>query len=364
MSRRTVALIFGGRSTEHEISVISARAVAAQIDPGKFSVTPVYIDRHGRWQGTRCSSEILALDLAALLRSDDPGSAAARLDSIAVENASEPFDFRAFQEDADVAFLVLHGSFGEDGRIQGCLETFGIPYTGCGVTASALAMDKELTKLCASAAGIEVADSLTILSNEYFRDPVGACREVEAGFCWPVFVKPASLGSSVGIAKVHHAAELRPALDEACLLDMKVLVEAAISGREIEVAVLGNDEPIASVPGEIVPGSEFYDFEDKYIRNAAKMYIPARLSETESEAVRNAALVVFRALGCRGLSRIDFFVENSTSRIVLNEVNTIPGFTDVSMYPMLMAATGIDFPELVTRLLELALENASDSNNR
>ena len=359
MSRRTVALFFGGKSAEHEISVISARAVASQIDHQEFIVKPVYIGHDGRWHGRACSEEVLATDLAALLRSGTPSSAGERLKAITSKFAEEQFDFTTFQQNTDVAFLVLHGSYGEDGKIQGCLETFGIPYTGCGVTASALAMDKALTKICAMSAGIEVADFLTVLSTEYFRDPQKACDTVASRFPWPVFVKPANLGSSVGISKVHHAGELRSALDEACSLDSKVLVETAISGREIEVAVLGNEDPVASLPGEIVPGSEFYDFEDKYISNAAKLFIPANISETESAAIREAALVVFRALGCSGLSRIDFFLEATTGRVILNEVNTIPGFTDVSMYPMLMAATGIGFPELVRKLILLALENRS-----
>ena len=363
MPRRTVALFFGGKSTEHEISVISARAVAAQIDPREFIVSPVYIDHDGRWHGGSCAEEIIATDLAALLRSGTPASARERLQEITTKFAAERFDFTAFQEGTDVAFLVLHGSYGEDGKIQGCLETFGIPYTGCGVTASALAMDKALTKMCAMSAGIEVADSMTILSTDYFRDPRKACDAVASGFSWPVFVKPANLGSSVGISKVHHAGELQPALDEACRLDSKVLVEAMTSGREIEVAVLGNDAPVASIPGEIVPGSEFYDFEDKYIRNAAQLFIPARISDGEAAAIRDAALIVFRALGCSGLSRIDFFLEDGTGRVVLNEVNTIPGFTDVSMYPMLMAATGVGFPELVRKLILLALDNRTEGQN-
>ncbi len=359
MPRRTVALIFGGKSPEHEISVISARAVAAQIDPQEYAVTPLYISHDGRWHGEECSRKVIGTDLAALLRSGTPDSARARLQEIAEEFADERFDFTAFQENTEVAFLVLHGAYGEDGRIQGCLETFGIPYTGCGVTASALAMDKALTKICAMAAGVEVAEFMTILSADYFRDPAKACDTIAAKFAWPVFVKPANLGSSVGISKVHNNAELRPALDAACGLDSKVLVETSISGREIEVAVLGNEDPLASLPGEIVPGSEFYDFEDKYIRNAAQLFIPARLSDAESSAIRESALAVFRAIGGSGLSRIDFFLENGTGRIVLNEVNTIPGFTDVSMYPMMMAASGIEFQELVDRLIRLALERKS-----
>jgi D-alanine-D-alanine ligase len=363
MPRCTVALIFGGKSAEHEISVISARAVAAQIDPQEFALTPVYIGHDGRWYGGACAREVISTDLAALLRSGTPESAKERLQVITGRFSGEIFDFTAFQQDTDVAFLVLHGSYGEDGKIQGCLETFGIPYTGCGVTASALAMDKALTKICAMHAGIEVADFLTVLSAEYFRDPRKTCDAIAEKFALPVFVKPASLGSSVGIAKVHHAEELKPALDAACLLDAKVLVETAISGREIEVAVLGNDNPLASFPGEIVPGSEFYDFEDKYIRNAAKLFIPAQLTEQQTEAVRSAALAVFRALGCSGMSRIDFFLENLTGKIILNEINTIPGFTDISMYPMLMAATGVEFPELVKKLIMLAMQTMTSRQN-
>lgn len=364
MSRLTVALIFGGNSSEHVISVISARAVAAQISQERYELAPVYIDRSGNWHGAPCAAEVLATDLAALLRGGDPEAASRKLAEIAASDAVRQFDFNAFRHRADVAFLVLHGSYGEDGRIQGMLETLGLPYTGCGVTASAVAMDKALTKLSAEAAGVAVAGGLTFLSSDYFRDPAKVCDSVAASCAWPVFVKPASLGSSVGISKVHNASELPPALDRACALDAKVLVETSVSGREIEVAVLGNDDPIASVPGEIVPGSEFYDFEDKYIKNAAKLFIPARLDDDQSDAIRAAALKVFRALGCRGLSRIDFFLEDGTGRIILNEVNTIPGFTDVSMYPMLMAASGIDFPQLVERLLQLALESAHASADR
>ncbi|NTW52928.1 MAG: D-alanine--D-alanine ligase [Chlorobiaceae bacterium] len=359
MSQRTVALIFGGRSDEHEISIISAKAVAGQIDRAKYTVTAVYIDRAGRWHGGSCSTGVLDLDIAALLRSDSPESAGKRLDDLVSADADQRFDFNAFRQKSDVAFLALHGSYGEDGKIQGCLETLGLPYTGCGVTSSALAMDKALTKLCAVDAGVAVADSMTVLSTEYAGNPGKICDAVIARFSWPVFVKPASLGSSVGISKVHDAAELQPALDKACRLDSKVLVETAISGREIEVAVLGNNDPVASVPGEIIPGSEFYDFEDKYIRNSARLCIPAELPEGISEAVRESALKVFRALGCSGMSRVDFFIENGTNRIILNEINTIPGFTDISMYPMMMAASGVGFSEVVDRLLLLALENTS-----
>jgi D-alanine-D-alanine ligase len=356
MSRCNVALLFGGRSAEHEISVISARAIAAVIDREKYTVKPVYISHEGRWYGGSAAADVLGLDMATLLRTTSVADARKHLSTMLAGFDIDHFDFTAFQHDTDIAFITLHGSYGEDGKIQGFLETLGIPYTGCGVTASALAMDKALTKLCASSAGLDVADYMVILSNDYHADKETTCNAVAGRFGFPVFVKPANLGSSVGISKVRHAGELKAALDTACSLDSKVLVETAIEGREIEVAVLGNDLPLASVPGEIVPGSEFYDFEDKYVRNDARLFIPAELSAEITRKIRTAAVLAFKALGCSGMSRIDFFLENATGRIILNEINTIPGFTDISMYSRMLAATGIGFPQLVEKLLLLALE--------
>ncbi len=359
MSKQTVALIFGGKSAEHEISIISARSIAAQIDRNRYELSPLYIDRDGKWYASSCSQQVLDTDIAALLRSGSPESAGARLSELTAAAAGECFDFGSFLKNTDVAFIALHGSYGEDGKLQGCLDTFGIPYTGCGLTASALAMDKALTKLCAMDAGVAVAEFMTITSCGYTANPLEAVVEITKRFDWPLFVKPASLGSSVGISKVRNAEELAAALENACGLDSKVLVEAAISGREIEVAVLGNSDPLASEPGEIIPGSDFYSYEDKYIKNEAKIVIPADLPEGVADEVRKAALTVFKALGCEGMSRVDFFVENGTNRVILNEINTIPGFTDISMYPMMMAASGIGFAELVEKLLLLALEKRS-----
>lgn len=359
MSKQTVALIFGGKSAEHEISIISARSIAAEIDRNRYELSPLYIDRDGKWHARECSQAVLDTDIAALLRSGTPESAGDRLSELTAAAGSERFDFGAFLEKTDVAFIALHGSNGEDGKIQGCLDTFGVPYTGCGLTASALAMDKALTKLCAEAAGVAVAEFMTVTSHDYAAHPLGIVVEITKRFGWPLFVKPASLGSSVGISKVRNAEELATALESACQLDSKVLVEAAISGREIEVAVLGNGDAVASAPGEIIPGSDFYSYEDKYIKNEAKIVIPADLPEGVAEEVRKAALTVFKALGCEGMSRVDFFVENGTNRVILNEINTIPGFTDISMYPMMMAASGVGFAELVEKLLLLALEKRS-----
>ncbi|TLU82744.1 MAG: D-alanine--D-alanine ligase [Chlorobium sp.] len=352
----SVALIFGGRSAEHEISIISAKSIAGNIDKKRYSVTPLYITHDGIWFLDGIARDILNFDLAAILRNASLEKASSTIKEMVRKAGQQPFnnDFRS--AGIDVAFPALHGSFGEDGRIQGFLDTCGIPYTGCGVLASALTMDKALTKLCVADAGIEVAPSITIFSADYHTKPATVVAEIEKKFTFPFFVKPASLGSSVGISKVHNAGELPAALDSACSLDTKVLVEMAVAGREIEIAVLGNDNPVASVCGEIEPGGDFYDYQDKYIDNKAKLFIPARIPEVLQEKVRKSALRAYKALGCRGMSRIDFFVEEKTGSVVLNEVNTIPGFTDISMYPMLMEASGTGFRELTDRLLQLALE--------
>ena len=357
MPRLTVALIFGGRSTEHEISIISAKSIAANISTERYKVIPVYITRYGEWLCEGIAREILNLDLSALLRSSSLEATAVTLHDMVKQAGQNPFDFDFKAVGIDVAFLTLHGTYGEDGRIQGFLDTCGIPYTGCGVLASALTMDKALTKLCVADAGLAVAPSITLLSADYQADPDKALALIKQQFEYPFFVKPANLGSSIGISKVHHSDQLPAALESACSLDSKVLVEKAISGREIEVAVLGNEMAQVSVCGEIEPGSDFYDYEDKYIHNSARLFIPARIPAEMQEEVRSAALKAFKALGCRGMSRIDFFVDEHTGTIILNEVNTIPGFTDISMYPMLMDASGIPFPELAERLLQLALES-------
>jgi len=356
MPRITVALIFGGRSTEHEISIISAKSIAANISAERYKVIPLYITHQGTWLCEGIARDILNLDLSALLRNSSPEAAAMALDKMVEEAEQKPFnlDFRAIG--IEVAFLTLHGTYGEDGRIQGFLDTCNIPYTGCGVLASALTMDKALTKLCVADAGIAVAPSITLLSAEYHADTEKVHSRIEEKFIYPFFVKPANLGSSVGISKVHNREQLPQALKSACSLDSKIVVEKAITGREIEVAVLGNDEPEVSVCGEIEPGSDFYDYHDKYIHNSAKLFIPARIPVEMQSEVKSIALKAYKALGCKGMSRIDFFVDEKRGTIVLNEVNTIPGFTDISMYPRLMAASGLSFPELAERLLQLALE--------
>nr|Q3AS55.1 RecName: Full=D-alanine--D-alanine ligase; AltName: Full=D-Ala-D-Ala ligase; AltName: Full=D-alanylalanine synthetase [Chlorobium chlorochromatii CaD3] len=356
MSRTTVALFFGGQSAEHEISIISAQSIAAHLDTERFTLLPIYITHSGEWLCDGFARTLLTTNLASKLRGSSREETAAALQQMVRNAAQAPCNRNLAALGVDVAFLALHGSFGEDGRMQGFLETCGIPYTGCGVLASALTMDKALTKLCVADAGIAVAQGTNILSADYLANPNAVEASVEAQVSYPLFVKPASLGSSIGISKVHNREELHPALQAACALDWKVVVESTVKGREIEVAVLGNADPIASVCGEIEPGKEFYDFQDKYMGNSAKLFIPARIPESLQEEVRRSALTAYRALGCSGMARVDFFVDESTNSVVLNEVNTIPGFTDISMYPQMMEASGISYRNLITRLLELALE--------
>ena len=358
----TVALIFGGKSAAHEISIISAKSIRANISTDRYRIVPLYITHDGVWFCEGIACDILHQDLSALLRASSPEAVSQHLRNIVQHSPQKPFDFDFKAAGIDVAFLALHGSYGEDGRIQGFLDTCGVPYTGCGVLASALTMDKALTKLCAADTGLVVAPSITLFSTDYHADPEGVHKAIEKQFEYPFFIKPAHLGSSVGISKVHCFEQLPDALESACALDSKVLVEKAITGREIEVAVLGNELPTVSICGEIEPGGDFYDYQDKYIRNTAKLFIPARIPGELQQEVQSAALKVYKALGCKGMSRIDFFVDEQTGTVVLNEVNTIPGFTDISMFPRLMEATGISFPELADRLLQLALEKNQPCN--
>ena len=359
MPKLSIALLFGGKSPEHEISIISAGTVARHIDRQKYELRPLYISRRGTWYGGNTAASVLDLDLPSLLKSRPMEETTRLLDDMATEKNGDLFRFDFREQGIDAAFPVLHGAYGEDGKVQGLLETFGVPYTGCGVQASALAMDKVVTKICAENAGVHVADYLHVSSRDYLQNPEPFTEAVRERFEVPFFVKPANLGSSVGIAKVHAFDIFPAAMEAACRLDSKVLVERAINGREVEVAVLGNDDPFATVPGEIEPGREFYDYTDKYVDQRARHFIPARIEKPLQEAVTQEAVTVYRALGCSGLSRIDFFIESGTGRIVMNEVNTIPGFTSISMYPMLMEHAGIGFSEIIDQLIRLALEKTS-----
>ncbi len=339
--RLEIALLFGGRSGEHEVSLRSAASVARALRE-RYDVRHVLIDKAGRW----------------LLQSEaEPGPSG----GTRVFLAPTPDDEGRLRRLADgteiarpdVYFPMLHGTFGEDGTIQGLFELAAVPYVGAGVAASAAAMDKEMMKALFAHAGLPQGP---------WRVLRGRDAATEAQFLrelgLPVFVKPANLGSSVAVSKVKSAADLDPALDAAFAYDRKVLLEAAIAARELEVSVLGNDRPEASLPGEIVPDREFYDYDSKYsAESRTELVLPARLSPAATEEIRDLAMAAFRAVGARGYARVDFFLEKPTGRLLLNEINTIPGFTSISMFPKLWEQSGLPFPDLVARLVELGLEH-------
>jgi D-alanine-D-alanine ligase len=353
MSKLRVGIVFGGRSTEHEVSVTSATTILQAMDPARYVPVLIGIDHDGAWRVAEPELELLpeaVFDCAdaprvrpalgaglQLLRADGSSGLTAALDAV---------------------FPIVHGRDGEDGSLQGLLELARVPYVGAGVSASALCMDKQLTKAALRDAHIPVVPALEASRAEVLADPAPfAARAIEA-FGLPVFVKPSNTGSSVGVEKARDARALRDALRRAAGYDHHVLVEPAIAARELEVAVLGGDEPQASVVGEITYASDFYDYEAKYASDRTRLWIPADAPEALAEELRSAARRAFRALKCWGMARVDFFVERETGRWYLNELNTLPGFTDGSMYPRLWAATGVALPALVDRLIELALERA------
>lgn len=353
MSKLSVCILFGGVSPEHEVSLRSAESVLNNIDHQKYNVFPVGITKNGDWvlfTGT---------DYSMLPDGSWETYENNRRAAISPVRGQGLLSFEGdcvVRERIDVVFPVLHGENGEDGAIQGLLQLAGLPYVGPGIAASAVAMDKTLTKMAADRAKIRQADWLLARRDDLYNRMEQVVSNVEARFSYPVFVKPAGTGSSVGVSKAGSAEELREALMTAAAFDSKILVEEFIRGREVEVAVMGNDNPVASICGEIDAGAEFYDYEAKYITDTSRAYIPARISESAEEAVREAAIQVYEAVGCRGLSRVDFFVKDEGEEVVFNEINTIPGFTSISMYPKLFAASGIPYGELIDQLLELALE--------
>jgi len=346
MAKLRVGLIFGGRSVEHEVSVASATSILQALDPGRYDVTLIAVDPRGGWhlgqpdqlpESVARGPEVLPPGRSGerALRSVASGEPVARL---------------------DVVFPIVHGSGGEDGSLQGLLESAGLAYVGAGVLGSALQMDKEVTKRLLGAAGLPVVPGELVRRSDLQRDGGSCARRALEAIGLPAFVKPACLGSSVGIAKVEREELLLPALREAARYDAKILVERAITGREIEVAVLGNEQPEASVPGEIVPKADWYDYESKYVDEGTDLRVPAELPEGVCEQLRRLALRAFRLLEGAGLARVDFFVERDSRRIWINEVNSLPGFTEVSMYPRLWAASGLSYPALIDRLIELGLE--------
>jgi D-alanine-D-alanine ligase len=359
-----VGVIFGGRSGEHEVSLVSAASIMRAIDKEKFEVYSIGITKEGRWltRGDPMAALQAGAEMPPQLQPQ-----VAEVDERALVPAPEgtrdliPGTRHDGIPRIDVAFPVLHGPYGEDGTVQGLLELADIPYVGAGVLGSALGMDKILMKTVFAQHGLPIAPFLSLKRKEWERNPKAIMDRVEARFGYPCFVKPANLGSSVGITKAHDRAELRDALALAAEFDRKMLAEEAIDAREIECSVLGNDDPIASVPGEIIPSREFYDYVAKYIDDSSELLIPAPISDELAQQVRDLAVRAFLALDCAGMARVDFFLERGTDRIYVNEVNTIPGFTSISMYPKLWEASGISYTELITRLIDLALERHADT---
>lgn len=353
MRKLNVCVLFGGISPEHEVSLRSAEAVLNHIDTQKYRVFPVGITKSGEWilyGGTDYSLlpsrqwESYPNNRRAII-SPVRGQGLLCVDSDGVEC-----------ETIDVVFPVLHGQNGEDGAMQGLLQMAGIPYVGPHLSASAVAMDKTLTKLVADNVHVPQAAWLLIRNSDVKSRIEAVLDKIEANFSYPVFVKPAGTGSSVGVSKVNARDALKIALVRAGAYDEKILVEEFIDGREVEVAVMGNESPVASVVGEIDSGAEFYDYDAKYTTDTSVAYIPARVSEEIAEQLREMAVRIYRAVGCQGMSRVDFFVTYSGSRVIFNEINTIPGFTSISMYPKLFAASGIPFGELIDQLITLAME--------
>ena len=353
MKKLNVCVLFGGISPEHDVSLRSAESVLNNMDSEKYNIFPVGITKEGDW--ILYGGKDYSLLPGGAWR-EHPDNRKAAISPVRGQGLLIFENDCTVQEQIDVVFPVLHGENGEDGAMQGLLQMAGIPYVGPHVSASAVAMDKTLTKLVVDNAGVPQAAWQLVWANtlEHQMDSVLDC--MERHFSYPVFVKPAGTGSSVGVSKAADREALKNALLHAGKYDEKILVEEFIHGREIEVAVLGNESPVASVCGEIDSGAEFYDYDAKYITDTSVAYIPARISEAVAEQVRDAAVKVYSAIGCRGLSRVDFFVTYADERLVFNEINTLPGFTSISMYPKLFGASGIAYGELIDRLLELAME--------
>ena len=353
-----VGIIFGGRSGEHEVSLRSAESVINAIDKSKYEVVPIGITEEGRWL---VSGNATALLPQAVMASDTPRQVAIlgdptrqglmRLDADGGDASSEPLD---------VVFPVLHGTYGEDGTIQGLLDMAGVPYVGCGVLASATGMDKVVMKQLFERAGLAVTPYEWFLRSSWEQGPDSIIKRLGRAIGYPSFVKPANLGSSVGISKAQNKEELVEAIKDAARYDRRVIVERAVVGREIEVSVLGNDHPVASLPGEIITGHEFYDYNDKYIDNVSKTIVPAKLPARTIERIQRDALRAFQAIDGAGLARVDFFVERGTNRVITNEINTMPGFTSISMYAKMWDASGISYTDLIDRLIALAIERHED----
>jgi D-alanine-D-alanine ligase len=354
MKRRLrIGVVFGGQSGEHEVSLASARSVMAVLDPDKYEIIPIGITHSGRWLTTGDPMAVLAAG----------GPTNGLIGHAANESRRElvPGATSSSFPKLDVVFPLLHGPFGEDGTIQGLLELAGVPYVGCGVLASSLGMDKIASKYIFIAHGLPVAPFEAVQRTLWEEDPGQVLLGLETSLGYPMFVKPANLGSSIGISRAQNRQELRAALDDAARYDRRLIIERAVpNAREIECSVLGNEEPIASRPGEVVPCNEFYDYSAKYLENRSRLLIPAPISEEATATVRSLALRAFTAIDGAGLARVDFLMNGETGELFLNELNTMPGFTAISMYPKLWEASGIPYADLVDRLVDLALQRHRD----
>jgi D-alanine-D-alanine ligase len=378
-----IGILFGGRSGEHEVSLLSAASILNAIDKTKYEVVPIGITKQGQWITSTDATHLLAGETKpapVLLKTPKAKNQTKSIQlsastDVAFQNETLAQQKGPLAQSLDVIFPVLHGTFGEDGTIQGLFELADIAYVGSGVLGSATGMDKSAMKQLFAAAGLPQTPHVNLLRSEWKSDPKRATKLIEKNLNYPVFVKPANLGSSVGISKVHDRSELASAMELASSYDRKLIIEQGVGGpgakpRELEVAVLGNDSPEASVVGEIVPGAEFYDYNAKYHSDASVPIIPAKLSKSESKQIRKMAIAAFRACDCAGLARVDFLMEPAVkakknkkakpARIYLNEINTMPGFTSISMYPKLWEATGIPYKQLIDRLITLAAERHSE----
>ena len=348
-----VGILFGGRSGEHEVSLTSAASVLKALDPHRYEVVPIGITREGKWLLGSAADKLLPGVLEngkPVAPSVDPSGP-----KLIPLNAEMSPAVRQRPE-VDVIFPVLHGTFGEDGTVQGLLELAGVPYVGAGVLGSAAGMDKDIMKKLFRDAGLPVVPWLVVLRSEWKEEPARMARRVGREIRYPLFVKPANLGSSVGISKVRQASELAAAMNLAASFDRKILVEKAVDAREIECSVLGNDRPEASVAGEVIPVNEFYDYEAKYVKEGSELIIPARLTRKQMKQVREFSIRAFQAIDCAGMARVDFLLDRKKGKLFVNEINTIPGFTPISMYPKLWEASGLPYSRLVDRLIELAFE--------
>ena len=352
-----VGVLFGGRSCEHEVSVTSARSILASIDRSKYDVTMIGISKEGRWLVAGDATQVLD---AGIVAGDDllpvvldyPGSTLMSVESDRAEQA------------VDVIFPILHGPFGEDGTVQGLLELAGVAYVGSGVVGSAVGMDKEMMKRAFRGEGIPQVDYRVVRRNRWRLQPASVKSEIEATFSYPLFIKPVNMGSSVGVVKAHDDEEFAKGMNEAAEYDYKIIIEAeAVDCREVEISVLGNENPQTSVIGEVVPGNEFYDYDAKYVDDNSELHIPAQLRPETERRIAELAVKVFQTVEAAGMGRVDFFVRREDEFVFVNEINTIPGFTPISMYPKLWEASGVPYAELIDRLIQLALERREDRRN-